>query len=692
MLEQGEPSQVNDIEYLFETALTLPHKNRESWLAKQCSDTPKIMQEVLDLLKSHESASAKHFLSIPASQHLHIDIPDFTAKTVGAYKIEHLLGKGGMGSVYRAYRNDGEFEKKVAIKFVESGHIDSELIKRERQILADLEIPNVVTLLDGGTTENGYPYIVMEYVEGISIDKYARKHQLTQAKIIQLLIELCDIVHKANNRGIIHCDLKPSNIMIRDDGVLMLFDFGISRVAYHSAPSYVEDNLCKAMTPEYSSPQRCKNQIPAITDDVFSLGIIMAVLLLKQQPVANKDVITKQTCASTKIFTDQFKDIELKAIFLKATSEEVEERYPSASALAHDLQLQSENKHISVLQHKIGYRLKKTIQNDWPKLLASTLLLLMAFAIPSMFYAQFKVKKNVEDVNEVISKMIDNINNEFEKYQTSPYLRKTLIEYALSQTKGYRNVRINTNQAKLYALMGTVSGHPYAISNRNTDESKHYYRQSMKLYEGLLDKRADKVKAYEDYTDVKRHLAVVVAYSGDMKKGFSMLKQVQETIHTVYEKYDVPISKRYYSGLFSMVEAFGRMHIKEYTKASKLLDYAEKFFSEADNKSSQLYIDRMAFFYELRGHLAHLQHAPSEAKSYYLKVIDDYGRFDDSWKIQRSLGRINQCLGCLLLRENKLSEAQQRFLNAKHIYEKLSQRYRRVSALEARLNNFNLNP
>ncbi len=683
----------DNLEYLFESALALPDNEREPWLVSQCHGTSEEVQQkvhqVVTLLASHEKAEG--FLSQSASEDIQAPFPDFSGQTVGNYKIDHLIGKGGMGRIYLAHRIDGEFQKQVAIKFVESLHIDNELFKRERQILADLDISNVVSLLDGGTTDNGYLYIVMEYIDGVPIDTYVRKHQLNEQHIIQLLINLADIVHKANNCGVIHCDLKPGNVLVTSEGVLKLLDFGISRMTNHAFQTKFDANLSKAMTLEYASPQRCQKHIPTITDDVYSLGIIMGVLLIDQQPVLISDVaqgVQGVRHTSVEAYSDQINDTELRAIFTKATASDAEARYPSAHAFAADLQRKLDNGLVSVLSHQLSYRFAKTLRRDWATFMVLGLLLLLLISLPFMIIIYQQKNKDAMEANNVLTNMIENMGLTFQKYHTDPLFRKKQIDFVIKQTQGHKSTEINTNLAKLYVLMGEVSGHPYAISESNLEDSKLYYGKATKLYKSLIDEREDTVKAVEDFTRARRHLAVIKAYDGQMEEGLVIIREIQKTLETIYWEHGVPDVEQFHLGLYAMTEAFGEMHQQHYEKADKLLDHAVIYlFSDIENREK--YPAHLAFYYELRGHLALLQKKPSMAKKQYQKVIVNYAsQPTKNWRIRRSIARAQQGMGCLSLRENNLKVGIQHFHQARNIYLKLSEKQSYVNSVTKRKNEF----
>ncbi len=209
-------------------------------------------------------------------------------RRIGPYRLERLLGRGGMGSVFLALRVD-EFEKQVAIKLLRPGLSTSEVIQRfhhERQILANLDHPNIAKLLDGGTTEDGFPYFVMEYVEGEPLDRYCHRRGLSVRERLEMFRKVCSAVHLAHQNLIVHRDLKPGNILVGVDGEPKLLDFGIAKpldAASASTPEMTSGGV-QPMTVAYASPEQVGNKAITTASDVYSLGVVLYELLTGRRP------------------------------------------------------------------------------------------------------------------------------------------------------------------------------------------------------------------------------------------------------------------------------------------------------------------------------------------------------------------------------------------------------------------------
>ena len=244
------------------------------------------------------------------------------------YRIERELGRGGMGIVYLAARDDGQFRQQVALKRILGGLASDSITQRfrsERQILADLAHPNIARLIDGGVTDDGDPYLVMEYVDGTPIDGYCAQHRLRLRGRLEIFLKVCAAVQHAHRHLVVHCDLKPGNILVTDDGEPKLLDFGVARLLAGDAarrPGEGTAGSLRPLTPQYASPEQVLGRPVATTSDVFSLGVLLDELLGGTSP-ARRGSLTR--CR------------DLDSIVLAARHEEPARRYGSVEQLAADL-------------------------------------------------------------------------------------------------------------------------------------------------------------------------------------------------------------------------------------------------------------------------------------------------------------------------------------------------------------------
>src|SRR5580692_4507765 len=230
------PKRLRQIRVFFESVVDLAPEHRRGLLGEHRQVDSSLVAEVELLLSAHQRRGS--FMEAPiatlhSSPHAEDGAPDLAGSRIGSYEIIREIGRGGMGTVYEAARIDGSFRKRVAIKVIRATLLTERLqerFRRERQILAGLDHPNIAHILDGGTTETGLPFFVMEYVAGVRIDVYCRDHNLDIDGRLDLFSRVCDAVQYAHDHLIVHCDLKPGNILVTPEGAVKLLDFGIAKI------------------------------------------------------------------------------------------------------------------------------------------------------------------------------------------------------------------------------------------------------------------------------------------------------------------------------------------------------------------------------------------------------------------------------------------------------------------------------
>jgi serine/threonine protein kinase/tetratricopeptide (TPR) repeat protein len=289
------PERWQQIKETFAVALECEPEARDVLLREACGDDESLRAEVQSLLAAAESdgaATSKVFRAAsppsPRQQANEAEDP-MLGRRIGAYRIEQRIGFGGMASVYLSSRADEEFRKQVAVKILRPDLDNAELLRRfrnERQTLAVLDHPNIVKLLDGGSTEEGLPYLVMDYVDGRPIDEYCDAHTLTVEQRLRLFCAVCEAVRCAHQSHIIHRDLKPNNILVTDDGTPKLLDFGIAKVLSTQDPSetVITRTATRHLTPAYASPEQVRGEPMTAATDVYSLGVVLYELLTGHRP------------------------------------------------------------------------------------------------------------------------------------------------------------------------------------------------------------------------------------------------------------------------------------------------------------------------------------------------------------------------------------------------------------------------
>ena len=385
------------IEELFHSALDQEPASRELWLREVTGNDEAIVSEVLALLAADGAAPGGGLVSRVVAEALAASSDAETAaqwigRAVGPYRLEAELGHGGMGTVYLASRSDDAYRARVAIKFVRGGIAGPELLRRlraERQILADLAHPNIARLLDGGTADDGTPYIVMEHIEGLPVDRYAADRRLDLGARVRLLLRISAAVQFAHQALVVHRDLKPANILVTADGTPKLVDFGIAKVLDAAGGEETLTGLV-AMTPAYASPEQVRGQRITVATDIYSLGVVTYQLLAGRLPLpvepgtplielarrVEQVEPPKPSAVATgpAVAWREALAGDLDAILLKALAKEPERRYASVEQFAADLARWRDREPVLARPAGAGYRFRRFVARHRLAAVAVTLV------------------------------------------------------------------------------------------------------------------------------------------------------------------------------------------------------------------------------------------------------------------------------------------------------------------------------
>jgi serine/threonine-protein kinase len=366
----ASPERWRLVEELFHRAAEADPTDRPRLLDELCAADPELRRELESLLASADTTL--EFLRRPVEQAAAAITqaePVREGKVVGAYRLIRLLGEGGMGTVYLAARADEQYQRQVAIKVLHAAFALSQAMllrfRSERQILANLDHPNIAHLLDGGVTPDGLPYLVMEYVDGIPIHEYCRRHELGVPARLRLFRTVCAAVEYAHHNLVVHRDIKPANILVTADGTPKLLDFGIAKLLDPTldtaAPTRTADRM---MTPEYASPEQILGEPVTTLTDVYGLAVLLYELLADKRPFAvgtrSPLEIARMVCQEEPEPPGISPDID--RIVLMGMRKEPGRRYASAAEFASDVQAWLDGFPLRARTDSLGYRAERFVR------------------------------------------------------------------------------------------------------------------------------------------------------------------------------------------------------------------------------------------------------------------------------------------------------------------------------------------
>lgn len=466
---------------LFQQAADLPHSERSAFLDQHCPD-PDLRRDVeilLDSLKTGDITDAANAVRLATDAWAREQPSLGIGSLVGAYQLTTLIGQGGMGAVYRATRQDDEFQKQVAVKVVKRDMGTVAILKRfrtERQILATLEHPGIARLLDGGTAQ-GIPFFVMEFVDGKAITAYCRDRNLSPKERVRLFLQVCDAVQYAHQNLVVHRDLKPGNILVTEAGSVKLLDFGIAKVLTPNLDAEASQTAgLRLFTPDYASPEQVRGQTVGTTADIYSLGAVLYELLSGQrahrittytpveivEAICQRDPVPLSQAASPSFRSAVAGDLE--TIVAKAMDKDPARRYASVDLLRLDLENYLEGRPISARPPALLYLAGKFIRRHRISVFvagisAAALILTAAFAV----YQATQARDRFQQVRRMARTMLFEFHDELDRVPGNTKAKALLVSTAreyldnLSRSAG-RDRELIAELADAYEKLAQVQG------------------------------------------------------------------------------------------------------------------------------------------------------------------------------------------------------------------------------------------
>lgn len=536
------------VKAVLDGALERAGAERAVFLEATCRDDEELRSEVESLLASE--TEAEDFIETPIFRIWKEDEkPLAEGQRIGAYRILREAGRGGMGAVYLAERADEEFRRQVAIKLVRRGMDTDEIVRRfraERQILANLSHPNIASLLDAGTTEDGRPYFVMEWVEGQPIDEYCDAHQLAVRERLELFRKVCSAVHFAHQNLVVHRDLKPGNVLVTAEGEPKLLDFGIAKLL---APGEESATFTRAglrpMTPEYASPEQVRGEAITTASDVYALGVLLYVLLTGSSPYkpATRDpqdlaraicetspprpssVIGRAGEGEVAVLRRRLAG-DLDNIVLMAMKKDPQRRYASVDQLSNDIGRHLQGLPVVARKDTVGYRAAKFVGRHklGVGLAAAVLLVIVGFSITVTLLWQRAVEERERS---------DAVANFLQELFQNPDPKKARGETVTAREVLDRGVeRINTDlsgQPELQAALLDTMGRVYRQLGLY-DTAKELLEKSLQLRREALGPEHPLVAhSLLNLANVLRNLGDDAAAEPRIRQAIEMLRRSGDT-------------------------------------------------------------------------------------------------------------------------------------------------------------------
>jgi len=571
-----------EINELFHAALAIDSQKREAYLAEACEGDVELRQEVESLIASHESAEASmHTASLRAAVQQVVQEDDSlpVGQDFGPYRVLREIGKGGMGRVFLAERVDEEFHRQVAIKLIKRGMDTDSVIRHfrnEREILASLDHPNIARLFDGGTSRDGLPYFVMEYIEGQPIDRFCHDRKYSITARLQLFRQVCTAVAHAHQHLVIHRDIKPSNILVTPEGNPKLLDFGIARLL--RAPSDASTATMtgfQLMTPEYASPEQVLGQAPSTLTDVYSLGVVLYRLLTGTSPYEIRNRSPQQIAEA--ICREEPKKPSISAIELRpsvdstgepavsipegskerkrlrgdidnialmALRKEPHRRYQSVMQFSEDIRRHLESLPVSARDDSIGYRVAKFTYRHRTGMAAGLLAVLMMIAgvIATSFEAhrarvqeqlakeaQTKAERRFNEVRKLAHTVLFDYHDAIKNLPGATPVRERLVRDSLQYLDGLAadamsDSSLSRELATAYERVADVQGGSLEANLGNTGGAIESGKKALNIRASLLARDPQNAGLQRDLASSYFKVGTLIWETGDMSGAADYLR------------------------------------------------------------------------------------------------------------------------------------------------------------------------
>ena len=548
---------------LFHGALAVPAAERESFIAQACPDDPAMAGELAQLLAAHsrDQGIMEGPAVVTAPGWLEDELPSVVGRRFGPYRVIRELARGGMGAVYLAERDDGAFEQRVALKLIKRGMDSDQVVARfraERQILASLEHPNIARLLDGGASDDGQPFFVMEYIDGQRVDEFARERRLPVPERLRLWLQVCGAVSYAHQHLVVHRDIKPANVLVTADGTPKLLDFGIARLLDPNAEAVSTMTELRMLTPEYASPEQIEGRHATTVSDVYSLGVVLYELLTDRSPYrprsrAPRDIAeaicTTEPVRPSVAVSEADASLgrrlrgDLDTILLTALRKEPARRYQSVEQFAGDVRRHLEGLPVRARPDTFGYRAGKFVRRNRAGVAAAALvsLALIAGTVATAWQArqaraaQARAERRFNDVRALAHAVLFDYHDAIKDLPGSTPVRGRLVRDALSyldtlarESQGDRSLQ--RELAAAYERVGDVQGGNMSGNLGDTQGALESYAKAQRILETLFAADSGDGQTRRDLARTAVVRGTLLFDVGDVAGSLALARQAEQVL------------------------------------------------------------------------------------------------------------------------------------------------------------------
>ncbi len=608
----------------FDAALTLAPSEQAAFVARAAAEDAELGRELEELLAAHvatgldEAAVARLAATLDDGA-----TPPEVGRRFGPYRASAVLGRGGMGTVLLAAREDGQFEQQVAIKLIRRGMSTDQILERfrvERQILASLEHPHIARLLDGGTTEDGLSFLVMEAIEGRAIDLWCDENGLSVRERLGLFLQVCDAVSYAHQRLIVHRDIKPQNILVTRDGTPKLLDFGIAKVLSADGGSEsMTIGPAPMLTPDYASPEQIEGRPTTTSTDVYSLGVVLYELLTGRSPYRPPSWSVPELCAAVQTTeverpstavgrrtTDERARVrsarcadwatatnagtlgrlrtqlagDLDAIVLSALAKEPERRYASVEQLADDLRRHLDGRPVRARPAGFGYRAMKFVDRNRVAVAAAALVALTLLASTLVaarqarearrqaglaVAAQRTAERRFAEVRRLANTVLFDYHDAIQNLPGATPVRERLVSDALGYlerlaAESAGDAALGLELARAYRKVAEVQGGSTKTSLGNTAGAIESSRKGLALLEALVAREPRDPEALRELAELSNDVAKLELEAGDARQALVHAERARAVADSLFA--GTPRQRAVPATLVSAYDTLGTVHLE----------------------------------------------------------------------------------------------------------------------------------